>query len=103
MPEEQQTQRPANKPELKIGPFAGGISVNVWRNTVESESGPRTIRSISISPRRYRDPQSREWKDSYSYRPVDLAAIILGLQKAQEFIYTTPVPGQEEKDADAPF
>src|SRR5207253_2409588 len=46
---------PGKPPELKIGPFQGGIGVAVWLNEVQTERGPKTIRSISIAPRRYRD------------------------------------------------
>lgn len=36
---------PAKPPELKIGPFQGGIGVAVWLNQIQTDSGPRTIRS----------------------------------------------------------
>ena len=53
-------------------------------------------RSITISPRRYRDRETGEWKDAGSYRPSDLPALIFALTKAQEYCYTTPLPGQEQ-------
>ncbi len=87
-----------NRPELKIGPFPGGISVNVWRNTVQTDAGPRQFRSITLAPRSYRDAKTGEWNDSSSYRPIDLPAIILALQKAYEFTTTTPLPGQTGED-----
>ena len=37
MPNATQQPQARNKPELKIGPFPGGISVNVWLNTVETD------------------------------------------------------------------
>ena len=93
-----------NKPEKKIGPYPGGIGVAVWLNTIETEDGPRTIRSITLNPRRYRDSETGEWKDSSSYRPGDLPALIFALTKAQEHCYTVPVPGEEEQDGnDDPF
>ena len=82
-------------PEKKIGPYPGGIGVAVWSNTIDTNSGPRKILSITISPRRYRDPETGEWRDSPSFRPGDLPALIFALQKAQEFIYTSPLPGQD--------
>jgi hypothetical protein len=82
-------------PEKKIGPYPGGIGVAVWSNTVDTDGGPRKIRSITISPRRYRDPETGDWRDSPSFRPGDLPALIFALQKAQEFIYTSPLPGQD--------
>lgn len=86
---------PSNQPEKKIGPYAGGISVAIWLNTADTETGPKQFRSIGISPRRYRDPASGQWKDSSSFRPGDLPALIFALQKAQEYCYTTPLPDEE--------
>ena len=70
-------------PRLKIGPFQGGIGVAVWENDVETANGPRVIRSISIAPRRYRDKQTGEWTASGSFRPGDLSALILALEKVK--------------------
>lgn len=86
-----------NAPEKKIGPYAGGIGVAIWLNSVETDQGQRTMRSVTISPRRYRDPESGDWRDAGSFRPGDLPALIFALQKAQEYIYTTPLPDQEEE------
>lgn len=85
-------------PELKIGPFQGGIGVAVWLNEVQTESGPRTIRSVTINPRRYRDKQTGEWKDSGSFRPADLSALILGLEKAREHCLSVRLPGEQSED-----
>jgi hypothetical protein len=96
-----------NKPELSIGPFAGGIGVAVWRNEIETAQGQRTVRSITIAARRYRDKESGEWKDTYSYRPIDLTALILALEKAQEHILSHPIRGNdfddEQGDGQTPF
>ena len=89
--------RSANPPEKKIGPYPGGIGVAVWLNTIETDDGPRQIRSITISPRRYRDPETGEWRDSASFRAGDLPALIFALQKAQEFVYTSPLPDGEHE------
>ena len=105
MPNE--SQQKVNQPELKIGPFPGGIAVAVWKNTINTEQGPRTNRSITISPRRYKDPESGEWKNASSFRYIDLSALILALQKAQEFCATTPLPGQADtivsNESETPF
>ena len=88
-------------PEKKIGPFPAGIGVAIWINTITTDDGPRKIRSISINPRRYLDRQSNEWRDSGSYHPGEIPALIFALQKAQEYIFTTPIPGEpsdEERD-----
>lgn len=36
---------PKNRPEKKIGPFAGGVGVAIWVNEVETENGTRQLRS----------------------------------------------------------
>lgn len=69
-------------PEVKYGPFHGGVGVAVWVNEVQTDSGPRFFRGVTIQPRRYRDKKSGEWKDSGSFRATDLPALILALEKA---------------------
>jgi hypothetical protein len=91
---ETQTKPTKHGPEKKIGPFAGGIGVAIWLNTVETADGKRKVRSITIAPRRYFDREAEEWRDATSYRPSDLPALIFALEKAQEYVYTTPLPGQ---------
>ena len=90
--------RSANRPENKIGPFPGGVGVAIWLNTVQTDEGSRKIRSITLSPRRYRDPKTGEWKDSTSFQTGDIPALIFALQKAQEFVYTHPLGKNEEAD-----
>ncbi|MFO0966126.1 MAG: hypothetical protein U0793_11160 [Gemmataceae bacterium] len=95
------TRRPGavrQPPEVKIGPFQGGLGVAIWRNEIQTEAGPKMIRSISIAPRRYRDKQTGEWKDATSYRPGDLSALILALEKAREYCLSTPLPGEQSED-----
>jgi hypothetical protein len=94
-----QTPRPTRQPEKKIGPFSGGISVAIWLNTAETQDGPRVFRSITVSPRRYLDRESGEWKDASSYNPGDLPALIYALQKAQEFVFETPLPDQKNGES----
>jgi len=86
------------RPEKKFGPFAGGTGVAIWMNTVESSEGPRQLRSITIAPRRYFDRESKAWKDASSFRPSDLAGLIFGLQKAQEYVYSTAALGDEANE-----
>lgn len=99
MPKSDQSAGARNRPEKKIGPF-GGIGVAIWLNEIETDDGTRQLRSITIQPRRYRDPETGEWKDAGSYRPGDLPALIFSLQKALEYVYTTPLPGPEESADD---
>src|SRR5205085_4730029 len=88
---------PGKPPELKIA-FQGGGGVAGWLNEVQTETGPTMIRSITLAPRRYRDRKTGEWKDSKSYRPGDLTALILGLEKAREHCLMRPLPGESSED-----
>ena len=91
--------RPQKPPEKKIGPFTSGIGVAIGLNEAELENGEhRQFRSITINPRRYFDSKSGQWKDAASYQQADLPSLIFSLQKALEFCYETPVPGQEDAD-----
>lgn len=91
--------KPKQLPIFKIGPLSGGISVAVWNNEIEGEGGEiRIVRGISISPRRYLDRKSGEWRSTNSFRPNDLSAIIMALQKAQEYCITTPSQGEHSMD-----
>lgn len=91
------------QPEKKIGPYAGGVGVAIWLNEAQNENGPRLFRSVTISPRRYRDKESGEWKDSNSFGQADLPALLFALAKAQEYCYTVPIPGQERDNEEPPY
>ena len=39
------SQQQRTPPEKKIGPFAGGIGVAIWLNTVDTDDGPKQFRS----------------------------------------------------------
>lgn len=84
-------------PEAKFGPFAGGLSVAVWRNTVETDDGPRDIRSVTINPRRYKDSESGEWKNG-SYRVSDVSTLVLALNAALQFMASHPLPQPAEEE-----
>ena len=85
-------------PEKKISPVHSGISVAIWLNQVEGDDGPRYFRSITLAPRRYYDRTAGEWKDSSSYGPADLPALVFALQKAIDYCYSTALPGQKPED-----
>jgi hypothetical protein len=87
-------QRSATRPEKKIA-YPGGIGVAIWINTINTDNGSRKVRSVTINPRRYKDPDSGEWRDAASFRPGDVPALIFALQKAQDYIYSTPLPGED--------
>ena len=98
MDQKQQATSPRQQrspPEKKIGPFAGGIGVAIWLNTVDTDDGQKQFRSLTIAPRRYQDRESGEWKDAGSFNPSDLPALIFALTKAQEYVFTTPLPNQD--------
>lgn len=97
--------RPQRQPEKKIGPFAGGVGVAIWLNDAELDSGEhRKFRSITINPRRYLDAKSGQWKDAGSFQPSDLPALVFCLQKAQEYCYETPIPGEESsQESEVPY
>ena len=101
------SKRPTNaprRPEKKYGPFHGGVGVAIWLNQIQTDDGPRFFRSVTIASRRYRDEDSGEWRDAGSLRSTDLAALILGLEAARDFIASTPLPGEavEEEHAEEP-
>jgi hypothetical protein len=96
MAKKSDTSRPSRQPEKKIGPFAGGMGVAIWLNSADTDEGPKPFRSITIAPRRYQDRETGDWKDAGSYNPGDLPALIFALQKAQEYCFETPLPGQED-------
>ena len=100
MPETAKPRATAQQPEKKIGPFSGGISVAIWLNTIETADGPRKIRSVTISPRRFKDPKTGEWRNAGSFRLADLSALILGLEKAREHLLTVRLPGDVPVDVD---
>jgi hypothetical protein len=88
-------------PEKKIGPYPGGMGVAIWINEIPTDDGgARKVRSITISPRRYFDRQSEEWRDSSSFWPGDLPALIYALQRAPDYVSITPIPGQPKESDD---
>lgn len=82
MPKQVKARTATQQPEKKIGPFPGGIGVAIWLNAIETADGPRRVRSVTISPRRFRDSKTGEWRNAGSYRLTDLTALILGLEKS---------------------
>lgn len=81
-------------PEKKYGPFHGGVGVAVWLNEVQTDSGTRYFRSLTINPRRFRSKKTGEWEDAGSLRTTDIPSLVLALEAAHQFCATTPLPGQ---------
>ena len=76
---------------MKFGPFAGGMSVAIWRNTIETDNWPRDVGSITINARRLKDTQTWEWNDD-SFRQCDLSVVILALQSGQQYVSLHALP-----------
>ena len=92
---------PPRLPEKKIGPFAGGVGVTIWRNTIETDHGPRQVRSITLNPRRYFDPKSNQWKDAPSYNPADIPCLMFALSRALDYCFEEPLPDQPASEQPA--
>ncbi len=86
------TNQTRNVPEKKFGPYAGGVGVAIWANRIETDDGPRIVRSVTINPRRYRDRESGEWKNSSSYGLNDVHLLLFALEQAREFMLMQPLP-----------
>ena len=99
---QESSKKSKKQPEKKIGPFAAGIGACVWINTIETENGPRTVRSITVNPRRYFDRETNEWKDAPSYNPADLPALIFALNQALEHCFTVPLKVEGQQSGDSP-
>lgn len=61
-----------NKPEITFG-----SNVAVWHN--------KTGRTIQITPRRYKDPETSEWKNATGWNVSDVAHLVLCLQRATNY------------------
>jgi hypothetical protein len=88
--------KPKHKPERKIT-LSNGIGVAVWTNEIQTDNGPRKVRTISINPRRYYDRESDEWRDASGFNPADLPALIFALNQALEHCFTVPLPDEESE------
>ncbi len=83
------------QPEKKFGPFVGGFSLAIRLNTITTETGPRTVRSITITPRRYRDAETGEWKDG-SFRPSDLRVLSQAIADAEAYLESNSLPADAD-------
>ena len=86
-PEAAQPDRPKQKPAAKFGPYPAGsgfIEVSVWRNTHQGQDGERTVFSVSFH-RSYKDDQGN-WQQTKTLFPADIPPLVLGLQKAYDYI-----------------
>jgi len=88
------------QPEKRIGPFANGVGVAIWLNTIETQNGPRKVRSVTINPRRYFDREVNQWKDAASFQATDLPVLQFAIQQALAYCFAEPIPGQDQGTAD---
>lgn len=61
------------------------LSLAIWQNEGTRDGRPVTLHSVTVN-KRYRDPDTNEWKDSNSFFPDDLPRLRLLLDKAYEHI-----------------
>jgi len=58
--------------------------VSVWRNTHQGQDGERTVFSVSFH-RSYKDDQGN-WQQTETLFAGDIPPLVLGLQKAYDYI-----------------
>jgi hypothetical protein len=86
-PDNVEGERTRQRPMITFGPYATGsgfVEVSVWKNVRPSQNGDRTVYSVSFH-RSYKD-EANAWQRSQSLFTTDIPALILGLNKAYEFI-----------------
>lgn len=82
------------RPEMKYGPFHGGVGIAIWVNEVQTDQGPRFFRSLTIQGRRYLSKKTGSWEDAGSFRSTDIPSLVLALSAAHRYMLETPLPGQ---------
>jgi len=75
----------------------GAVSGAVWANLREEEDGQSVVRHSVKIKRRYRDPQTGEYRDSDYFFPDDLPYVWLIAKDAFRF-----VKAQESGEDDSP-
>ena len=103
------TSEKRKPPEKKISPVNSGINVAIWLNEVQTASGTRFYRTITIEPRRYKDRKTGKWEDATSFGPIDLPLLLYALEQARDYVFSEPLPGQDRDasrdtiDEDVPY
>lgn len=94
--------------------MAASVAVCVWENQTSSDP-PRSFHSVTISPRRFWDEETKQWRDARSSQTSDLPGLIYLLQQALAFCCgngdlpsdggaaTSPDPGDDVAEPDVPF
>jgi len=72
--------KPKQKPRRRFQ--SGPVSSALWENTIQTDSGPKTVQSITFQ-RSYKDTETGQWKNTDSFTPASLgnllAAVILAI------------------------
>jgi len=76
---------------------AGGVSASIWHNETEQDGRTIVQHSVRIN-KRYRDPQTGDWRDSDYFFANDLPRLRLVLAKAYEHIVLKTRDGHENCD-----
>ena len=66
-------QNTRSKPVRKFR--SGPVSAAVWENTIQTDSGPKTVQNITFQ-RSYRDEKD-QWKNTDSYTPASLGNLLV--------------------------
>jgi len=86
-------------PEKKFR--ASGVEASIWTNSRTFNGQTRDVKSVTVE-RRYKDPQSGEWKSSSSFRASDLPLVKFVLDEAYRYILSQRQEGSgasvEEED-----
>jgi len=91
---------PAKPPERKFI-FRSGVGATVWLNEAQGDDGEiSTYRSVSISPRRFRDKDGN-WRDG-SFRVDDLPLLELALRQAYAYCQNAYLAERQRQDGEAP-
>lgn len=78
-------------------PVAAGtyIQASVWARTVTTNSGTFVTHDVSVR-KRWKDPQTGEWKSLYNFRGSELYALNYAIQRAMAWI-------MDQRASDTPF
>jgi hypothetical protein len=64
------------------------VQASIWARPAAGADGPFTAYDVSLR-KRYKDPQTGEWKSLYSFRSAELFAATHALEKAEAWILDT--------------
>ena len=91
---------PATPNKLRYTPGDRKASlVNAGGNRIAGGFGDRACPNRRRIGHPHRDSKTGEWKNSGSYRPSDIPILLVGLTKAMEYVYTTPLPGHDQPES----